>query len=100
VVEIAPGLEVVAVDENPAWRGRSTADKPVSLSFPEGNHILEIRLRRDEQEGQMAIHQITTTVSDPVSIDGYFRGKRRYRIGYTEFASSWKPLIEDVTPEG
>lgn len=99
VVEIAPDLEVVSVDGNPSWNGRSTRAKPIRLSFAEGNHAISIRLRRDEQEGQMAVHEITTTLSDPVSIDGYFRGQRRYRIGFNESASSWQPTIEQVTAE-
>jgi hypothetical protein len=97
VLEISPGLEVVSIDGNREWSGRSTASKPLEVYFPEGNHTISIRLHRDEQEGQMVVHEITTVVSEPVDLDGYFRSGRVYRIGTRDFASSWQPTIRDVT---
>lgn len=99
VIEIAPDLEVIAIDGDRSLGGRSTTSKPLTVSFPEGNHSLSIRLRRDEQEGRMVVLQITTVESDAVEMDGYFRSGRVYRVGYREQASSWQPTIRDVTPQ-
>lgn len=98
VLEIAPDLEIIAVDSNRSWSGTSTVSKPVTVYFPEGNHSLSIRLRRDEQEGQMVAYEIETLESDAVDLDGYFRSGRVYRIGYRHQGASWQPTIQDVTP--
>jgi len=53
VVRTAPNLVVDAVDENPDWKGTSTADRTLTIRLPSGTHTVTLHYKMDEATDQI-----------------------------------------------